>query len=80
MRNVHPKTKKQLPAPVLVQVSSLVEAGREARAVAANLEPLLPPPVIEDDGTEFSRAFLRRGVLNVAAGSERDPAKRLKTS
>ena len=53
---------------------------REARDAAETLKPILPPPVIEDDGTEFSRAFLRRGVPLAAAegsGNERDPAKRL---
>ena len=62
LKNVHPVTKKHLPPPVLVQASSLVVASREARDASANLQPILPPPVIEDDGTEFSRAFLRRGV------------------
>ena len=80
LKCVPPVTKKQLPPPVLVQASSLVVAMREARNAAETLKPILPPPVIEDDGTEFSRAFLRRGVPEAANGStsnERDPAKRL---
>ena len=61
LKCVHPVTKKQLPPPVLVQASSLVVTMREARDAAETLKPIMPPPLIEDDGTKFSRAILRRG-------------------
>ena len=60
---VHPETRKTLNFPIPIdEWKANVERRRNAVPTQATEQhPASPPPAIGDDGTEFTRAFIRRG-------------------